>query len=726
MLMTGMWHLLEAHRYEPRLLSIPFALALATLLVVVVYGLVMRGAPVLRTTMLIWAGALVPYNAACVLASATTDPEIAEAWYRIGISFVPLAASASMSFQLAVSGLFRRRRVQIALAYLTALPWLWDGIARDDFVRGVHLIRGDIYFFSPGPLLLVGLAYVFLVSAMGFVPLLAAAREEHEPLRRRQMGATAWAMGLTWMGLTDVLVSYEVIPFPGAWLFESIGALVALRSLFFDDLLRARAVDARAPVVFAYAVLAVLGGWVMAVWVGELPPVLAGLALIGTYLGLRACMGAAIAIGVGERRREGPLDRLVAQFASKVSSLRSVADIATHTIDTIEIGTGVRPSLIVPAAGDWSWQRPDGTTLGEDETPDPLLLGWMLEHGGTFSRDELELLPLADLRPAMERLFEAHQAGAVITLARRDEVVGIVIVPAPDGRPVRAEELRFVERIKDRVAAALVFARMATEAQSRVAIEREVELAAAVQTAFVPQPKLTHAGPVDVFGSWEPTSRCGGDWWALYPLAGERVLVVIGDVTGHGVAAAMVTAAAKGACDAAVKIMGNDVDLVALMQRLDAAVRRMGAGKLHLTCFMALCDVGAGQVSFANAGHVVPYLCRDGGGAGELELHALVARGNPLGAGPSPTTRTAVRPRARGDVLIWYTDGLVESLDPEGRMFGDRRMQKLLRKLDRGRLDPESVHDAIAGAAAAHRAGRAIEDDMTLVVARVRSEEAAA
>jgi serine phosphatase RsbU (regulator of sigma subunit) len=455
---------------------------------------------------------------------------------------------------------------------------------------------------------------------------------------------------------------------------------------------------------------------------GALPPALAGLALVGTYLGLRAALAAAIAVGAGERRREGPLDRLVAQFATRVGSLRSVADIAAHTIDTIELGTGARAALIVPAAGDWSWQRPDGAQLAEAETPDPLLLSWMVEHGGTFVRDELELLPLADLRPAIERLFDAHAAGALVTLARRDEVVGMLVLPAHPGRPIKAEELRFVERIKDRVAAALVYARMAGEAQSRVAIEREVELAAAVQTAFVPQPKLTPAGPVDLFGSWEPTSRCGGDWWAYYPLAGERVLIVIGDVTGHGVAAAMVTAAAKGACDAAVKLMGDAIDLVALMQRLDAAVRRMGAGKLHLTCFMALCDVAAGQVSFANAGHVVPYLCRDGGGSGELELHALVARGNPLGAGPAPTPRTATRPLARGDVIVWYTDGLVESLDPEGRQFGDRRMQRLLKKLDRARLDPESVHDAIAGAAAAHRAGRAIADDMTLVVARVRQE----
>jgi sigma-B regulation protein RsbU (phosphoserine phosphatase) len=207
----------------------------------------------------------------------------------------------------------------------------------------------------------------------------------------------------------------------------------------------------------------------------------------------------------------------------------------------------------------------------------------------------------------------------------------------------------------------------------------------------------------------------------MYPLPGDRALVVIGDVTGHGVAAAMVTAAAKGACDAAVRLMGAELDLVTLMARLDGAVRKVGAGRLHLTCFAALVDAAHGQVSFANAGHVVPYLCRVGP-TPELELHALVARGNPLGAGAAPVTRTSARGVEPGDLIVWYTDGLVESVDPEGKQFGDRRMQRLLKRLDRAHLDPEAVHDAIAGAASAHRAGRPIPDDLTLVVARVRGE----
>jgi serine phosphatase RsbU (regulator of sigma subunit) len=716
-----MWHLLEVHRYAPRLLSMPFALALVALLAVVAYGLVMRGTPLLRLSLLGWAASLVPYSGVCVLAASTPDPRVAEGLYRIGAAFVPLGAACSMTFQLALAGKLRARIPVIVAALVGGLAWLVAGIATHALVGGVYLLDSGMYFFSAGPLLPVGMVFILAFSAAGFVPLLAAYRGERDPLRRRRMGGVLWAMGLTWCGLSDVILAYRLGWFPLAWLFESAGLVFALRALFFDDLMRARAVDVRAPLILLYLTLGVLLGWLVAELFGPgLPAWLVGLAMCGAYLGLRVVIATAVAtIRIG-RRREGPLERLVQQFSARAGSLRSVEEIAAHTEDAVEVATGVRPFLIVPSPADWSWHRPDGTPLEEEATPDPLLLGWLIEHGGALLREDVELVPPADLRPALARLFEAHGAAAIVTLARRDEPVGVVMVPE-EGGAFRAEQLRFIERIRDRVASALVYARMAGEAQSRVAIEREVELAAAVQTAFVPPAELRRAGALDVFGSWEPTSQCGGDWWALYELPDGRALIVIGDVTGHGVASAMVTAAAKGACDAAVALMKADVDLAALMARLDAAVRRIGAGRLHLTCFAALFDHGAGQVQFANAGHVVPYLCRDRGKP-ELELQALVARGNPLGAGAAPVTRSATRGLVGGDVVIWYTDGVVECLDPDGRQFGDRRMQRLLRKLDRERLDPESVHDAIAGAAAAHRSGRPINDDCTLVVARVRGE----
>ncbi|HEX8109516.1 MAG TPA: SpoIIE family protein phosphatase, partial [Kofleriaceae bacterium] len=102
-----------------------------------------------------------------------------------------------------------------------------------------------------------------------------------------------------------------------------------------------------------------------------------------------------------------------------------------------------------------------------------------------------------------------------------------------------------------------------------------------------------------------------------------------------------------------------------------------------------------------------------------IELHALVGRGNPLGAG-SPGARVQRRPLQAGDLVVWYTDGVVEAQDPSGAPFGDRRLQHLLKKLDRRRLTPPAVHDLVLRGVAVHRAGRPLADDETLVVAQVR------
>jgi len=719
-----MSHLLHAHTYEPHLRSVPFAVALATLLVVFAYALVVRAAPLLRATLLVYTATLMPYSVAMTLVASMVQPEPAVLLNRIAVSTVPLIAAASMAFQLALAGLFYRRRWWVALAMVSGVGWIVLGASTSLVVTGVRQLPSGMYYFSAGPLVPVGLVAVCAWSLAGFVPLASAYRTEQVAERRRQMRSILWSVAVTWLGTFDIVLGYGVDGFPMAWATIAAGTIFTVRAVIVDDLLRARAIDTRAPLVVMYVVAAALAGWLAADLIARgLPWWMAGLAVVGTHLALRAGLGAVTAVGRPERRG-GPLDRMLAQFSSRAGQMRTSSDIAALTMDTVELAIGNRPTVILPSIEDWGWRRPDGDPVSEAQTPDPLLLSWMLEHGRPILRDELDVLRLEDLRPALIRLFEEYRASVLMPLISRDEVVGMLILGDDSGPALRRDELEFLERLDDRVAGALVYARMALQARARVALEREVELAASLQIGFVPEPRLHVVGDISVIGSWEPASQCGGDWWFLHPLSGGRALIAIGDVTGHGVAAAMVTAAAKGACDAAVRVQGDALDLVALMGQLDAAVRRVGAGKLHLTCFLALLDPAAGEIHFANAGHVVPYLVRQNGKP-DLEIQALVARGNPLGAGTSTVTRSATKPLEGGDILVWYTDGLVEGVDPTGKQFGDRRMQRVLRALDRARLDPETVHDAIAGAAAAHRAGRPHADDMTLVVARVRPRTAA-
>ena len=101
-----------------------------------------------------------------------------------------------------------------------------------------------------------------------------------------------------------------------------------------------------------------------------------------------------------------------------------------------------------------------------------------------------------------------------------------------------------------------------------------------------------------------------------------------------------------------------------------------------------------------------------------IDLQALVGRGNPLGAGGPPAAKVQQKSLRAGDLVVWYTDGVIEAQDPAGEPFGDRRLQRMLKKLDRRQLTPNAVLTMVHAAITAHRSGRPRADDETLVVAQ--------
>jgi sigma-B regulation protein RsbU (phosphoserine phosphatase) len=307
------------------------------------------------------------------------------------------------------------------------------------------------------------------------------------------------------------------------------------------------------------------------------------------------------------------------------------------------------------------------------------------------------------------------RAGAhtLIPVASHDDLLAIVLV---SGKRLRGRRLAFVESSAERLGEGLVHARMARRAAERATFAREVELAATVQQQLLPTRGPHVHNDVTVVGSWLPATRCAGDFWAVYKLARGRVLVTIGDVAGHGVASATVTAAAAAACDVAVRRHGADLELPPLVDALDAAVRRVGGGELSMTCFAAILDPDARTIHYVSCGHTAPYVLRANNK--DIELQALVGRGNPLGGGSRSAPKVHDRQLRAGDLVVWYTDGVIEAQDPRGEAFGDRRLQRMLRKLDPATLAPPAVHDLVFAGVAAHRAGRARADDETLVVAQ--------
>jgi phosphoserine phosphatase RsbU/P len=713
--------ILDPRNYELHWLSLPYFLAMIGILIMALYALVVSGEQLLRASFLTVCAGLLPMAACYALVGSTTDPRVASSLYKIGLALVPTAAAGGFAFESVLAQQVNRNGWLIFIAMATSLVQAVPVLTTDLYVADVWRTPSGLFHFVAGPLLPVSLAWLGLWVGLTTRLVYKRLATEQAPARRRQLRDTMIAFLVFCLSAVDVLLAYGVGLYPLSWLFFLLGAGLLFRSFVHWGLIRHATLDRRAPLMFVYLVAAAVG--LLMVWgvAGNISLLFLSFLTLGVYLVLRVSI--ALLMVLRDPRSilsDTPLERVIEQYSERVQASHSEQEIAEITTGALTLGLGCkRVKLIMPLADSYAWETVDRQPLSERATPDPLLAqGWLMEHSTTLQRFDLPALSLGDFRDPVDDLFEAHDADIIVPLVNRDELVGMLLLgELPQGHALSRGEQRFLDSVQEHLTAALVYARMHREANARVAMQKEVELAAAIQRAFVAEADLLECGPVQVSGLWAPATQCGGDWWSVHTLPDGRVLILIGDVTGHGVAAAMVTAAAKGCYDVVQRLRGNDLDLTQLLRHLDATVRAVGADRFHMTCFASLLDPEGRTVTYANAGHLAPYICR--AGPDGVELGALVARGNPLGALEEPHHPTRVRELDSGDMIVWYTDGIVECINSESEQFGERRMQRLLRKVDRLEPNARSIRDYIVREVAAFQGGKPPDDDISLVVARI-------
>src|SRR6185436_19032262 len=116
-------------------------------------------------------------------------------------------------------------------------------------------------------------------------------------------------------------------------------------------------------------------------------------------------------------------------------------------------------------------------------------------------------------------------------------------------------------------------------------LEKELEVARAIQETLVPSGELFDRQVLRLCGHFQPATQCGGDWWTVHDLPDGRILVTIGDVTGHGVPSAMITAAAKAACDVVRALDGAHLTPGRLLSVINRAIFEAARRKFVMTCF---------------------------------------------------------------------------------------------------------------------------------------------
>jgi serine phosphatase RsbU (regulator of sigma subunit) len=168
----------------------------------------------------------------------------------------------------------------------------------------------------------------------------------------------------------------------------------------------------------------------------------------------------------------------------------------------------------------------------------------------------------------------------------------------------------------------------------------------------------------------------GGDFYDFFDVEERRVGVVVGDATGKGMPAALVAEATSNMLRAVAQAFGS-VSPGEVLARVNETLLARIPANMFETCFCAIFDPKSASLSYANAGHDLPYLRRRGGDAQELG-----ARGMPLGLMPGMGYEEDEIVLGEGDAALFYSDGLVEAYDPKGEMFGFPKLRALISEHD--------------------------------------------
>ena len=273
-----------------------------------------------------------------------------------------------------------------------------------------------------------------------------------------------------------------------------------------------------------------------------------------------------------------------------------------------------------------------------------------------------------------------------------------------------AGDRKLVAAIANQIGAAIENARLVARDLGQERVRQELELAHDLQLKLLPSP-LVVAARADVAARCRPAESVGGDFYNLLNLHGDRVGVMIGDVTSHGFGSALIMALAMAAAGIHAEATVSPAEVLArLEQSLSEELQRT---EMFLTLFYAVIDPAAGRLAYANAGHAHAFVVSGDSG----EAIRLAATRAPLGVAAAVGGDEARPWRRRHDLLCLFTDGLADATNDGGARFGEQRVLGHVTAL---RQRPaREILEAIYTDVAAFTGGGPASDDRTLVLLKV-------
>ena len=308
----------------------------------------------------------------------------------------------------------------------------------------------------------------------------------------------------------------------------------------------------------------------------------------------------------------------------------------------------------------------------------------------------------------------------LLPLAVRDKLLGFISLgPKRSEEPYTGSDVRLLKSVAAQTGLALenadLMRKISDEVAQRERLNREVEIAREVQERLFPQ-KLPAIAGLDYAGHCRPALGVGGDYYDFLALPQGHLGVAIGDVSGKGIAAALMMASLQASLRGeATRAPENLAAAVANVNRL---VFEASSENRYATFFYGQYDPETRQFDYVNAGHNPPMLFHCGDG--QWRVTRLEVGGTVVGLLETFPYEQGSVTLGPGDLLIAFTDGISEAMNRADEEWGEER---LLASVERcGGMDAKQVLDHTFQDADAFVAGAKQHDDMTLVVLRVLSE----
>lgn len=305
----------------------------------------------------------------------------------------------------------------------------------------------------------------------------------------------------------------------------------------------------------------------------------------------------------------------------------------------------------------------------------------------------------------------------LLPLAAKGVLSGVISLSAKrSDAPYTPTDLRLLKTVAFQTGLALENSRLTTaianEAAQKERLNRELEIAREVQERLFPQ-ELPEIAGIDYYGACRPALGVGGDYYDFLELPDGKLGIAIGDVSGKGIGASLMMASLQASLRGQALHSGDD--LAALMSQVNKLLYEASTSNRYATFFYGQLDMSLRKLTYVNAGHNPPFLFRRG-----ADVPVRMETGGPVIGMLPPTIVSYSQGEIdieAGDLIVGFTDGISESMDPQEEEWGEDALQaEILKDVDRS---AHQILDRLMDAADIFANGASQHDDMTIVVVKI-------